>query len=198
MSKNYDKTADGLLFILHNTSGEDKIISQFQGIDIEEFNKKNEAGKSVSIAALEQGQNKIFEYLVSQGIDLTIKNAASYDLLFICAMRGNYDAAKLLLDKYDFKETISATLDYAILKISSNNLDIIKLLITNGAKLSGYYENYLFNQFDDAEFPYNRQELREFYKKYVSENCISSASLPNEVSHNSDNPESIQLIGDDF
>ena len=196
MSKNYYKTAEGLLFLLYNTQNEDKLISEFQGVDIEEFNKKKENGKSVSIATLEKEKNKVFEYLVSLGIDLTVKNAAGYDLLFICAMRGNYEAAKLLLDKHDFQDTISATLDYAVLKISSNNLDIIKLLVANGAKLSEYYENYLFSKSDEEEFPYNRQELRDFYKQYCAES-LSNTHLDNEGYGNS-NIESIQIIGDHF
>ena len=62
-----------MIFILYNTSTEDKIISEFQEVELEELNRKNENEKSVGIVAIEQGKNKVLKYLVDQGIDLTIK-----------------------------------------------------------------------------------------------------------------------------
>ena len=168
MSKNYYKTAEGLIFILYNTSSEDKIISEFKDVELEELNCKNENKKSVGIVAIEQNRNKVFKYLVDQGIDLTIKNAAGYDLLFICMMRGNYECAKLLLDKHDFKESISATLDYGVLATSSQDIELIKLLMEKGGKLSEYYHNYLFNIENDAQYKYDREDLRSFYQKNLS------------------------------
>ena len=167
MSKNYYKTAEGLIFIIYNTSSEDKIISEFKDVELEELNRKNENKKSVGIVAIEQGKNKVFKYLVDQGIDLTIKNGAGYDLLFISTMMGNYECAKLLLDKGDFKDSLSATLDYGVLAISSQDIEIIKLLIEKGGKLSEYYHNYLFNIENDHEFKYDREDLRSFYQKNI-------------------------------
>ncbi len=201
MSKNYYKTAEGLIFILYNTSSEDKVILEFKDAELEEFNRKNENEKSVSIVALEKHKNKVFKYLVEQGIDLTIKNSAGYDLLFICTMRGNYECAKLLLDKHDFKETISATLDYAILSISSQDIEIIKLLIEKGGKLSEYYHDYLFNIENDHQFKYDREDLRSFYQKnislgkeqiYVQEDIDSNILFFN----NTNEPEQKKLSGE--
>ena len=83
-------------------------------------------------------------------------------------MRGNYEGAKLLLDKHDFKESISAALDYGVLAVSSQDIEIIKLLIEKGGKLSEYYHNYLFNIENDSQFKYDREDLRSFYQKNLS------------------------------
>jgi hypothetical protein len=83
-------------------------------------------------------------------------------------MRGNYESAKLLLDEHSFKETISATLDYAISPISSNNIDIIKLLIEKDGRLSEYYYDYLFDIKSDFTSKYDREELRNFYQQHIS------------------------------
>jgi ankyrin repeat protein len=195
MVKSYYKTIEGLAYSLYNIYDEDKVIADFQDIELEIFNQKNEHEKSLGIIALEIGKNKVFKYLVDIGIDLTIKNSSGRDLLFISTMRNNYESAKLLLENYNFKETISETLDYAVLPISSQNIEIIKLLIIKGGRLSEYHLNYLFNISNDNELKYDREDIRAFYLDHALGNT-KQFSMNIEQANNSILPNSTNQVED--
>jgi hypothetical protein len=166
--KNYYHTSQGLTFSLYNCHNEEKFANDLYNMDLSDLNNRNDQDKTLLRVAIEKDKNLICSTLINLKVSLDNDNQ---DLLFIATKRQNYEAAKLLLETKDYRDTISATLDYAT--VFSHNIELLKLLVKCGGRLSEYYYQHLFDNIITEEgakvlSSYDKNEFKEFYTQYVT------------------------------
>lgn len=136
-----------------------------RGIDI---NERNDNNATPLIIATDHGYEEIVEFLISNGADISAENNKRWTALKIACKLGYKGIVKILLNtKFYSKDNDKR--EFAIelrLALDNNNLEIVKLLLSKGARL---HEEDSVNILLLAEACLkNYKEIVEFLVKNIS------------------------------